>query len=83
MILCEKGGLLVSDSSLIELHAFAASIGEEKFVGGDRPRYELATARDIDRAVRAGARLVSAEEVATRLASSGLWKMSDQVAQSG
>lgn len=74
MILCERGGLLASDSSLIELHAFAASIGEETFRGGDRPHYVLATARDVDRAVRAGARLVSAEEIASRLASSGVWK---------
>ena len=76
MILCERGGLLVSDSSLIELHAFAASIGEETYRGGDRPHYVLSTARDVDRAIRAGARLVSASEIATRLVEEGIWKKS-------
>jgi len=78
VILCEKGGILASDSSLIELHAFAASIGEERYIGGDRPHYQLATTRDVDRAVRAGARMVSAEEIASRLADSGVWKNSLQ-----
>lgn len=78
MILCESGGLLASDSSLIELHAFAASIGEETFKGGDQPHYVLSTSRAVNRAVMAGARLVSAEEIASRLASSGIWKKTVQ-----
>lgn len=78
MILCENGGLLVSDSSLIELHAFAASIGEETFRGGDQPHYVLATSRAVDRAIMGGARLVSAEEIASRLVASGVWKKTRQ-----
>lgn len=76
MILCESGGILVSDASLIELHAFAASVGEVGFVSGGRPRYELASQKDVAKVCRAGACLVSAEQIVSRMRDSGLWKNS-------
>lgn len=61
---------LVSDASLTELHAFAASAGlpEQAF---DRDHYDVA-AREHDRLVGLGAVPVSAAELTRRLVRSGL-----------
>lgn len=82
MILVERSGLLVSDASLAELHAFAARVGCEAFRPGRTPHYDLGDARAIDRAVRAGARLVSAGEVRRRLLESGVWKAAEEFSES-
>lgn len=61
---------LVSDSSLAELHAFAASIGVSRRAF-DLDHYDVAAER-YDLAVAAGAVAVGGRELARRLGSSGL-----------
>lgn len=63
-------GHLVSDSSLDELHAFAARAGIPQR-GFDLDHYDVPDQR-IDELVALGAELVSAKELITRLRASGL-----------
>ena len=63
-------GHLVSDSSLEELHAFAARAGIPER-GFDRDHYDVPDQR-IEELVALGAELVSAKELIRRLRASGL-----------
>jgi len=63
-------GHLVSDSSLDELHEFAARAGIPER-GFDLDHYDVPDQR-IDELVALGAELVSAKELITRLRASGL-----------
>lgn len=65
MIYTDSLGHLVSDTSLEELHQFARSIGLKRkwFQDGRHPHYDLTTTRARNRALDAGAKLVSPLEI--------------------
>ena len=71
MIFTDKVGHLVSDTSLEELHRFAASIGLKRywFQGKQKrhPHYDLTTNRKRAQAIAAGAILVSSRELLHRM----------------
>ncbi len=71
MILTDKGGHLVSDTSLEELHGFAVHIGLRRswFQGVRKrhPHYDLTTPRKRSQAMAAGAVVVSSKELVRRM----------------
>ena len=71
MILTDRAGHLVSDTSLEELHMFAARIGLRRswFQGlrNKHPHYDLTTDRKKRRAIEEGAVVVSSKELVIRM----------------
>ena len=71
MIFTDNEGHLVSDTSLEELHRFAAGIGLRRgwFQGMRKrhPHYDLTTDHKRAQAITAGAKLVSSKELIRRL----------------
>lgn len=69
MILCDRMGHLVSDTSLEELHEFAQMIGMRRdwFQNKRLPHYDLMTERKRQAALRAGAVLVESKEIVRRM----------------
>ena len=72
MILIDTAGHMVSDKSLNELHAFALKLALPRryFNGTSRghPHYDLTSADKQKTAVEAGATLITAKELAKRMA---------------
>jgi len=65
MIFTDNAGHMVSDTSLDELHAFAASIGLRRDWFQDKriPRYDLTTQHKRTKAIRFGAALVGSKDI--------------------
>ena len=65
MIILDKKGHLVSTVSEGELHNFAKSIRlkTEWYQDGEHPHYDLTTPNAIQRAIRAGAKMVTSKEI--------------------
>lgn len=65
MIFADKPGHMVSDTSLDELHTFAASIGlrREWFQNKRIPHYDLTTQRMRAKAIRSGAVPVGSKDI--------------------
>jgi hypothetical protein len=59
------GTHLVSDKNEDELHAFAQNIGlkREWFQNNKRPHYDLTTRRMSEKAIRFGAKMVTAKDI--------------------
>jgi hypothetical protein len=68
MILIDKRGHMVSDTSEKELHAFAHRLGllPSWYQDKKRPHYDLTTTRAINRAILLGACMVSSRELVRR-----------------
>ncbi len=70
MVLCDKTGHLISDTSWDELHNFAAKMGlkREWFQEAGRlSHYDLTTSRAKKTAVNMGAKLVSSKQIVNTL----------------
>ncbi len=69
VILTDKAGHLVSDYSLRELHLFARRIGLKRswFQDSAHPHYDMTVSWRRNRAIKAGAVLVSGQELVRRM----------------
>ena len=68
MILIDERGHMVSDSSLIELHAFAIYVGLQRGWFQDKriPHYDLTSPSKIQKALRGGAKMVDSRELVSK-----------------
>jgi len=68
MILIDRQGHMVSDSSLSELHAFASFLGLQRawFQNKRIPHYDLTSENMKNKAQRGGAQMVKSREIVKR-----------------